>query len=110
MTLQWWRRILTISTVAPGLALADTIQLKDQAAVTGKILTEKKDAVYLDVGYTVLNIPKNQIVKVTRSVEEEPEPAPTRTKATAPTESPDSPAHGLFAVATGSEPQRSVSD
>ena len=52
--------------VACGLpaALADTVQLKDKAAVTGKILAEKPDHIALDVGYTVLVIPRNQVVKV----------------------------------------------
>ena len=31
-------------------ASADVIQLKDQAAVTGKIIAEKPDAVVVDVG------------------------------------------------------------
>jgi serine protease Do len=32
--------------------------------VTGKILTEKKDLVVVDIGYTVLTIPRNQIAKI----------------------------------------------
>jgi serine protease Do len=46
------------------LASADVIQLKDQAAVTGKILAEKPDAVVLDVGYTVLVVPRNAITNI----------------------------------------------
>lgn len=45
---------------------ADTIQLKD-AAVTGKILTEKPDSLVVDVGYTVLQIPRSVILGITRS-------------------------------------------
>jgi serine protease Do len=45
-------------------AWAETIQLKDRAAVSGKILTEKRDFVFVDLGYTVLSIPRNQIVKI----------------------------------------------
>ena len=48
---------------------ADTIQLKDKAAVVGKVLAEKRDQVAVDVGYTVLVIPRNQIVKVSRTDE-----------------------------------------
>lgn len=49
-------------------AQGDTIQLKDKnSAITGKILTEKRDQVAVDVGYTVLVIPRNQIAKITRS-------------------------------------------
>jgi serine protease Do len=55
--------------VACGLpsALADTIQLKDKAAITGKVLTEKPDQIVVDVGYTVLVIPRNQVVKILKS-------------------------------------------
>jgi serine protease Do len=46
---------------------ADTIQLKDKAAIIGKVLAEKKDQVVVDVGYTVLVIPRNQVVKINKS-------------------------------------------
>ena len=49
------------------LATADVIELKDRAAVTGKILAEKRDSVVVDVGYTALVIPRNQITKVSKS-------------------------------------------
>jgi serine protease Do len=45
---------------------ADTIQLKD-AAVTGKILAEKADSLVVDVGYTVLQIPRAAVVSVSKS-------------------------------------------
>ena len=50
-----------------GLASADVIQLKDQAAVTGKILAEKPDAVVVDVGYTVLVVPRSVIAGISKS-------------------------------------------
>jgi serine protease Do len=49
------------------LASADVIQLKDSAAVTGKILTEKPDAIVVDVGYTVLIVPRNAITKISKA-------------------------------------------
>lgn len=45
---------------------ADTIQLKD-ASVSGKILAEKPDSLVVDVGYTVLQIPRTAIVGVSRT-------------------------------------------
>ena len=109
------RGILGASLLIPLWVGGDTIQLKDQAALTGKILTEKKDMVYLDVGYTVLSIPKNQIVKMVRSSESEDEaPAKTSTRgAPAPTASAPTPTNepgGLYALATGQEAERSVRD
>ena len=49
------------------LASADVIQLKDQAAVTGKILAEKTDSLVVDVGFTVLQIPRTFITSVTKA-------------------------------------------
>ncbi len=49
------------------IASADTLQLKDKAAITGKILAEKRDQVAIDVGYTVLVVPRSEIVKVVRA-------------------------------------------
>jgi serine protease Do len=51
---------------APG-ALADTVQLRDASAITGKILAEKPDALVVDVGYTVLLIPRAVITSITKS-------------------------------------------
>ena len=48
-------------------AFADTIQLKGNDAVTGKILVEKPDAVVVDVGYTVLVVPRSSIVKISQA-------------------------------------------
>ena len=57
-------------------AFADVIQLKDQAAVTGKILAEKPDSIVVDVGYTVLIVPRNVIAGVSKSGAAPPLPAP----------------------------------
>jgi serine protease Do len=57
-------------------APADVIQLKDQAAVTGKILAEKPDAVVMDVGYTVLVVPRTVIANISRAGAATAAPAP----------------------------------
>jgi serine protease Do len=49
------------------LLFADTIQLKDTSAVTGKILAEKPDSLIVDVGYTVLQIPRSFVTGVTKA-------------------------------------------
>jgi serine protease Do len=48
---------------------ADTLQLKGGDAVTGKILAEKTDAVVVDLGYTVLVVPRNVITHVAKANE-----------------------------------------
>src|ERR1700756_19752 len=58
------------------MAAADVVQLKDNAAVTGKILAEKRDQVVVDIGYTVLSIPRNQITKLSKANAPEATPAP----------------------------------
>ncbi len=49
------------------LVFADTIQLKDSSAITGKILAEKPDSLVVDVGFTVLQIPRSAVIGVTRA-------------------------------------------
>jgi serine protease Do len=52
---------------AASFASADTIQLKDADAVTGKILVEKPDSIVVDVGYTVLVVPRSAISGITKT-------------------------------------------
>jgi serine protease Do len=61
--------------IAAGVLRADVIQLKDKSAVSGKILAEKRDEVFVDLGYTVLAVPRSQIAKISRA-----ETAPTPAK------------------------------
>lgn len=62
------RSVVVISALLVLGARADTIQLKDNASVTGTVLADKRDQVAVDIGYTVLVIPKNQIVKISRTI------------------------------------------
>ncbi len=64
-----FRKSLAISALlgcCAQFAFADTIQLKD-ASVTGKILAEKPDSLVVDVGFTVLQIPRSAILGITRA-------------------------------------------
>ena len=63
--LAWW--VLFLGSL--GLASADVVQLKDHAAITGKILAEKSDSVVVDVGYTVLVVPRNVIARISKAAE-----------------------------------------
>jgi serine protease Do len=58
------RQIFLALGTAATVAAVDTLQLKDQASISGKILTEKRDQVAIDIGYTVLVVPKNQITRI----------------------------------------------
>ena len=59
--------LLALIFCAASVASADTIQLKDKAAVTGKILAEKPDAIVVDVGYTVLIVPRSSIAGISKT-------------------------------------------
>ena len=59
--------LLPLVFCAANFALADTLQLKDTAAVTGKIIEEKPESVAVDVGYTVLVVPRTAIAGITKS-------------------------------------------
>ena len=48
---------------------AEHIQLRDKYALTGKILAEKRDQVIVDLGYTVITVPRSQIVKILKEAE-----------------------------------------
>ena len=51
------------------LTHADTLHLSENAAITGKILAEKQDVIVVDVGYTVLTIPRKDIVRIQKAKE-----------------------------------------
>ena len=109
------KNFLVLALLASSLsfASAETIQLKDKAAITGKVLAEKKDQVAVDVGYTVLVIPRNQIVKMSHS--DVPEPAPKNVaspKASPQIEvkSASESKAGFYSATAKPLPQRSVRD
>ena len=93
----------------------DTIQLKEKAAVIGKIIADKKDHVAVDIGYTVIVIPKNQIARVVKDetvLPKEPAVAPKTGKipVTTPATAPETGKAGFYSVATKSPPLQSVRD
>ena len=68
-------RIVTVALLS-GVGLtttsAETVVLKEKSSVTGRILAEKRDSVVLDLGYTVLTIPRSQIARIAKEEEEKP--------------------------------------
>ena len=43
------------------------LDLKDNASVTGRILAEKEDKVYVDLGFTVLAVPRQAIERIQKA-------------------------------------------
>jgi serine protease Do len=109
--LKWFCFLLVAVWCGAAAALADTIQLKDKAAIVGKVLAEKHDQVAIDVGYTVLVIPRNQIVKISKTDAAEPAAkSVARPKAVAETESKAAAETkaGFYSTPAKSGPLRSV--
>jgi serine protease Do len=73
-------RLCLAALLASGALAADTLQLKDNAAISGRILSEKPDQVAIDVGYTVLVVPRASIDKIS-SEKSAPATAPHLLKA-----------------------------
>ncbi len=86
---------------------ADTIQLKDKAAIIGRVLAEKSDHIAVDVGYTVLVIPRNQVVKIVRGDTPALASKPPRGQKPAATEVPE-PGPGFYWAPNKPAPIRSV--
>src|SRR5436190_708242 len=70
---------ILIALLAAG-ARAEVVQLRDKAAVTGHILAEKRDQIVVDLGYTVLTVPRSQIVRILRDEEVAAPAAPAKGK------------------------------
>jgi serine protease Do len=97
-------------------SFADVVELKDKATITGKVLAEKKDAVIVDVGYTVLVIPRTAVTKIStgepavvaasKSTESKP---PVAAKKTLPeAKQVAESGQGFYQVGNKSNPERSV--
>jgi serine protease Do len=71
------KKCLGLPLLMCGVALQGaTVELKGKASVTGKILAEKHDQVIVDIGYTVLDIPRNQVARIITDTEESKLPGP----------------------------------
>jgi serine protease Do len=63
-------------------AFSDTIQLKDKGSIVGTVVAEKKDQVAVDVGYTILLVPRNEIAKISKTDTSVPPPKPAQKSST----------------------------
>jgi serine protease Do len=99
-------------------ALADVVELKDQAAITGKVLAEKRDSIVVDVGYTALVIPRNAVTKISVGTTETPpktKPGEAKSSPAPKTGSPETRPvvesnQDFYHVGTKSDPERNVRD
>lgn len=97
------------------VAAADEVQLRDKSAVTGRILAEKSEQVFVDLGYTVIGVPRSEIVRIIRSGEPPAAPRSSNSKKPATTGSsvstPPTPGRerkGLYQVNPAPPQERTV--
>jgi serine protease Do len=110
---------ILIAMLAAG-ARAEVVQLRDKAAVTGRILAEKRDQIVVDLGYTVLTVPRSQIIRILRDEEVAASAAPAKGKEAAKNGKTTPPAataklsprienkEGLYSVSATPPPERTV--
>jgi serine protease Do len=102
----------TFLAAALATASADEVRLRDQSAVVGRVIAEKPDQVFVDLGYTVIGVPRAQIVSVVKS-DAKAATAKTGKKsgdspAKAAAAPPATESKGLFSVNTTPPPERTV--
>lgn len=56
---------LGLLVLTSAVVFGDTLELKDEAAITGRIVAEKAEHVAVDIGYTILMVPRTAIAKIT---------------------------------------------
>lgn len=107
-------RIVTVALLS-GVGLtttsAETVVLKEKSSVTGRILAEKRDSVVLDLGYTVLTIPRSQIARIAKEEEEKPAKSAkgrAPTTVAAPTAAAKADDSDLFRTAKANVQEKSV--
>jgi serine protease Do len=100
-----WKRSLCF-VAAGALAVtplaAEVFQLRDGASIRGQLLTEKPRQYVVDVGYTVLLIPRDAVLEVKSDTETAPDEDPAGAAETT------SEAGGLFTLGNGRGKERSV--
>ena len=108
-------RVLLSALVGCGLSVAqaDIIQLKDKAAIVGKVLAEKPDQVAVDVGYTVLVVPRKEIVRILKNDAAQTSsklPPESETAAAPDAPTPASPKAGFYSPRNKPAPVHTVLD
>lgn len=94
-------RFVLLAAMGAALAAhAEVVQLRDGTSITAKVVAEKKDQLFVDVGFSVLGIPRSEILQVTKDAA--PGPAPAKAPSVHESKA------GLFAVAATPPPERPV--
>jgi serine protease Do len=87
----------------PGLCAQERIDLKGGRILVGEVLTEKEQAIYVDLGFDVLRVPRDQVAS-RRPVTEAEGLAPTATRGGETSQD------GFFSVAASEPPLQPLKD
>jgi serine protease Do len=101
-------RCLIVILALLGLAApagADRVELQGEAALVGRVLAEKPDHLVVDVGYTVLMVPRSQVVAVAATSEAAAPPVGMKTL---PVQTNDRAASGFYSTRGDNAMPRSV--
>lgn len=60
-----------VLALSAAVAFGDVVELKDDASIKGRIIAEKAEHVAVDVGYTILMVPRTAIAKIVTPKDEE---------------------------------------
>jgi serine protease Do len=109
-------RIATVALLsAAGLQTvsAEVLLLKDKASITGKILAEKREVVVVDLGFSVITVPRAHIVRIEADDDKPAKPAKAKSatasaKVSAPAVATNPTDAGLFHLSKGNVQEKSV--
>src|SRR3989442_11809903 len=87
---------------------ADVLQLRDKATITGKVLAEKKDQVVVDIGYTVLVVPRTQVLRIKKGTPSEAAELQEKPSAVVESTPPRAGRSAIFKSAGAAQPERTV--
>lgn len=99
-------RLLAPLMITLGLLGSDAavIHLHDSKQVTGEILSEKPEKIYVDLGFTVLGIPRGDIARIVNDTDGE------ETRQQKPPQQSETRANGLYTVNATSPAEKNVRD
>ena len=94
-----WVATLVVLLASRAFLPAEKIRLREGAEINGRVLAEKEGRIYVDIGYTVIEVPRAHILEISEVATEN---RPGRAGL------PPVEARGLYLVNNGSVPERSV--
>lgn len=87
---------------------AETLRLKEGAAISGRIVSEKPEMVFVDVGYTVVGVPRTQVLEIVQDTPPGAVVPPVANPQDASGSTVQAPPSGMFSEAPADSPESPV--